>query len=92
MEKNFEYFKAKETRIKNAIERVKKRLLEFKQYNDQIDELCDKEGRTWTQEELNNLNGWNDLHELQDRLEDRLRDNFVDYQEYCFETNGFCAF
>ena len=92
MEKNFEYFKAKETRIKLAIEKVKAKLAEYAAYGEKIHALCEKQKRCWKPEESYLVKDWNDWHDLQYRLESRLADNFFDYQEYCFDTNGFCTF
>lgn len=35
---------------------------------------------------------WNDWHDLEDRLKERLMDNYLAYQSYLFEVNGVAVY
>jgi predicted transcriptional regulator len=76
--KTFEYFKQKETAIKNAIEKVETKLKWFKENQESLS--------------YDILETWNNWHDLHDRLKDRLFDNYGDYQSYNFKTYGIAVY
>ena len=45
----------------------------------------------WTDADRAKFADWNKLHDLHDRLINRLQDNYSDYQHWHFEEFGWCA-
>jgi len=66
--KNLKYFKKKEGLINRAIERVKDKLSWFKSEGEKIQ-------GNWTDADREHLKDWNNWHDLQYRLEERLWQN-----------------
>ena len=88
----FEKHQKKETRLKLALERVKAKLAEYKIFGDNVYAECVAKNRHWTEAEKEFTKDWNQWNDLLDRLEDRLWDNYSDYQSYCFQEFGWCAY
>ena len=66
-------FKDKETRLQNAINKVRAKLESFHTLPPTDPQL----------------NKWNDWHDLEDRLNDRLIDNWKAYKTWHWETYNF---
>ncbi len=68
-------FLENERKLKSALSRVKRKLNYF---SDNRETLTEKDRENW--------NNW---HDLENRLEDRIFQNWSDYKEWHFEENGF---
>lgn len=68
-------FLENERKLKNALSRVKRKLNYF---SNNRETLTKKDSECW-----------NDWHDLENRLEDRIFQNWSDYKEWHFEENGF---
>jgi len=77
-----EQFKNKEDRLSKAIEKVDTKLKQFKGYADKIQGNWSDKDREYTKD-------WNNLHDLRDRLESRLFDNWSEFKTWHFDTFGF---
>lgn len=75
-------YKDKETRLNKAIERVQNKLTQYSQEAEKIK-------GNWSSEDQQRLKNWNDWHDLQYRLEDRLKDNWSSYKEWHWEKFQF---
>lgn len=82
--KPFEHFKQKETRLKKALSKCDAKLNEFKSFADNV--------KQWTEAEHKKVERWNDWHDLRERIENRLIENYYNYQHQNFITNGFAAY
>ena len=90
-------YQKKEAHIKMAIERVKATLRKYSEFTEAIYSKCKAEGdRSWSDEDRAASQAacpnWNDYHDLQDRLQHRLVDNYCDYQAWSFEHNGYAVY
>lgn len=88
-DKEFNGFKRKETRLNAAIDRVKAKLAEYAAYGEKVHAACVAESRNWTEADHAPVKDWNQLHDLQYRLEDRLWDNHSAYQDWHWTVAGF---
>jgi len=94
MEKLERYFFEKQNRLNKAIEKVKAKLDFFKTQSDERS----KNWETMTEEQkeehraINNSLYWNEHHDLETRLENRLKDNFFDYQSWHYQQKGWAAY
>lgn len=79
------YFIAKQDSIKKAIDRVNVKLAYYSSESAKINGL-------WTDADHEKFKDWNNLHDLEHRLENRLLDNFKEYQSWHFDTFGWCAY
>lgn len=82
---NYDYFKAKERAINTALDMVKARLEHYKNESEKI-------LGNWSDADRERFKDWNNWHDLQYRLEQRLWDNYCNYQSYCFEKHGISVY
>jgi hypothetical protein len=82
--KTFEHFKNKEIRLKLALSKCDKKLKEFKTFADSV--------KVWTDYERQIVCRWNDWHDLKERIEYRLLQNYLDFQHQNFLMHGFAAY
>ena len=80
-----EIFTKTETRLKVAIAKVEAKLAYLKAENE-------KSVKPWGPAEEEKFKDWNLLHDLQDRLESRLWDNYSAFSDWHFEKMGWVAY
>ena len=73
--KTIEWFLNKETQINISISKVESKLEWFKQNKDSLP--------------VEVIETWNDWHDLHDRLQDRLQDNYCRCGSWKFQKYGF---
>ena len=94
MDKQTKFFIAKQDRLKAALERVQKKLAEFKylaetHFYEPYDKISEEERQKW-RDEMNTWK-WNDWNDLETRIENRIVDNYMDYNQHFFDTHGWVA-
>ena len=77
--KDLKYFKKKEKLIRKAIERVKTKLNWFKSESEKIPGY-------WTDEHREYFKDWDNWHDLQYRLEQRLWNNWSEFKDWNWDT------
>ncbi|MEI7425149.1 MAG: hypothetical protein WCK10_03460 [Candidatus Staskawiczbacteria bacterium] len=82
-------FEKKELTLKKALERVKATLKKYSEFGEKVHLACVAENRYWTAEELAKCPNWNDYHDLETRLENRLWDNWSAFKEWHWDNFGF---
>ena len=92
MNKQTKFFITKQDRLKAALERVQKKLAEFKQlsethFYEPYDQISEEERQKW-RDEMDTWK-WNDWNDLETRIENRLIDNYSDYNQYFFDKHGW---
>ena len=92
-----DYSKAskKHRNLHKALKRVQDRLESFKAFAEEnlhhpYDKLTDEE-KTAVRAKIDTFN-WNDWHDLNDRIEERIIDNKLEWTSFCFEKYGFAAY
>lgn len=93
--KNTQYFKNKEKALNKAKLRVEKKLNSFTEY---AENFLHNPFYELTPEQLEEVRSkidsfqWNDWHDLEYRISERLTENYFDYKSYLFEKNGFTTY
>lgn len=85
MQKNFNHYKEIETRIKNRLEKVRSILNNYKTESEKI------RGK-WTDADRHTFRNWNRFHDIETALEIQLRNNYFEYQEFCFDNFGISVY
>lgn len=78
-------FVKKQDRLNAALEKVKNHL----QYL--LDKYDHRRGEPRTETENEEVDTWNDWHDLQERIERRLIDNYQEAQNWHFQTFGWAV-
>lgn len=74
---NLQHFQDKEKSLQNALLRVKKKLENLK--------------NNWQNMPTNEVEKWNNWHDLEYRLQNRLKENYFNYQNWHFQKYDFVA-
>lgn len=74
---NLQHFQDKEKSLQNALLRVKKKLENLK--------------NNWQNMPTNEVEKWNNWHDLEYRLQNRLKENYLNYQNWHFQKYDFVA-
>jgi hypothetical protein len=82
--KPFEYYKRKETALNKALSKCESRLKQFQIFANSVKE--------WTAKEHKAVERWNDWHDLKYRIEQRLIENYYNFQHQNFVQNGFAVY
>ena len=82
----------KHNRLVKAYERVNNKLLSFSQiaeknFHSKYDKLTENEKYKWRK--IFKSWNWNNWHDLKDRIENRLQDNYSTIKGLEFQINGF---
>lgn len=85
MQRNYDYFKQRETLINKRLEKVRDILNTYKQESKKI------VGR-WNDEDREKFKDWNRYHDIETTLESQLKENYFDYQDYCFEKTDIAVY
>lgn len=85
MEKNFNYYKTIEKRISKRLDKVREVLNQYKIESEKIK-------GSWTDKDREKFKNWNRLHDIETILEMQLRENFCEYQCYCFDNVGIAVY
>jgi hypothetical protein len=85
MEKNFNYYKTIEKRISKRLDKVREILTQYKTEAEKI------KGH-WTNSDREKFKNWNRLHDIETTLESQLRENYFQYQDFCFDNVGIAVY
>lgn len=85
MQRNYNYFKERETLINKRLEKVRDILNTYKQESQKI------VGK-WTDEDREKFKNWNRYHDIETTLEYQLKENYFDYQDYYFNKTGVAIY
>lgn len=91
MEKDEKYFLKKQECIQLAIDKVKSKLAFFKKRSEKMFsnfEFLSEEQKEKARE-INNSCFWNEHHDLEDRLTERLWENWKEYKDWHWNKHGF---
>ena len=94
MERDGNWYVAKQDRLNLTKERIDKKLAEFKHlaetnFYEPYDKISEEERQKWRDEMETWL--WNDWHSLDTRIENRIADNYMDYNQWHFDTFDWVA-